>query len=219
MNRLSYFRAGIVALILCGVWAQQSAASVILSLSTHSSEDPFIPASELGATLEFSVTGSELTLAVTNQTTQFNIRQVYFNADDTVSGLTLTSSTKSGWNLRSNINQQPGFNTSADGFGIYSFKLQRTSGSDANPELIMPGQTSTFTMDISGSGFSVISFVNTLSGSPDGSGHIPGFAAAHFVQGDNDDSAWGTTVTSPAVPAPAAGVVLLGLFIGRRRRS
>jgi len=204
------FTAILLFMFSVGVLTTSTSASVVLELSTHSSEDPFIPPEDLSATFDFEVTGNELTLTVTNHTSEFNLRRIFFNADSTVSDLSLTSNDVGNWLLTSNPNQEPGVNTQAGGFGIYSFGVRTIL------DPILPGETGTFTFDITGSGFSAMSFANTLSNDPDGT-HLRGFAAGQFVQGPNDASAFGAIV-----PAPGSAALLLMALIagvtGRRRR-
>jgi hypothetical protein len=126
-----------------------TAGAATITLSDLSSDGT--PAGVLSATLEFTVSDSILTLNVTNDTSapnEYIINQVYFNAGDTIEGLTLTSN--SGWSLLTD--------TAAGGFGVFDFFLDGGTGND--PNLIQPGGTQTFTFGIGGTGpFSDTDFV------------------------------------------------------------
>ena len=121
--------------------ANAAGASIIL-LSTHSSDetDPAL----LSATLDFSVAGNTLTLAVTNDTlgeNSFNINQLYFNGGGGVTGLALDSG-PSGWGLE--------FDEHAAGFGTFGFAL--IGGVGRNVHTVGPGEMVTFIFTIAGPG-------------------------------------------------------------------
>lgn len=179
-------------------------AGTVLTLSDFSSDET--SAEVLDATLAFSVTGSVLTLSVSNETSSpnpFDLSAIYFNATPEVSGLALTGA-PAGWELL--VGQ------SADGFGTYDFALQ--SDLNASSGKIASGDVRDFIFDISGSGpFLETFFTTEFSTIPPG--EIPGLVAAKFVSGPNDDSAFGVTV-----PEPATLVLMLGgmLTVGLRKR-
>lgn len=179
-------------------------AGTVLTLSDFSSDET--SADVLDATLAFSVSGSVLTLSVSNETTSpnpFDLSAIYFNATPEVAGLALTGA-PAGWELL--VVQ------SADGFGTYDFALQ--SDLNADSAKIVSGDTQDFIFDISGSGpFLETFFTTEFSTIPPG--ETPGLAAAKFVSGPNDDSAFGVVV-----PEPATLVLMLGgmLTVGLRKR-
>ena len=186
-------------------FAEPLHAGTVLTLSDFSSDET--SADVLDATLAFSVSGSVLTLSVSNETTSpnpFDLSAIYFNATSEVAGLALTGA-PAGWELL--VVQ------SADGFGTYDFALQ----SDLNAESakIVSGDTQDFIFNISGSGpFLETFFTTEFSTIPPG--ETPGLAAAKFVSGPNDDSAFGVVV-----PEPATLVLMLGgmLTVGLRKRQ
>ena len=178
-------------------------AGTVLTLSDFSSDET--SADVLDATLAFSVSGSVLTLSVSNETTSpnpFDLSAIYFNATSEVAGLALTGA-PAGWELL--VVQ------SADGFGTYDFALQ--SDLNTTSGKIASGDTQDFIFDISGSGPFLETFFTTEFSTilP---GEMPGLVAAKFVSGPNDDSAFGVTV-----PEPATLVLMLGgiLTVGLRR--
>ena len=185
MNAVHRSIVGFVILYLVSV----SSASQII-LSDHSSDET--PASILDATLDFSVSGSVLTLQVTNNTSspnEYDMNAVFFNALDSsnVAGLTLTSPSDGGWDLA--------FNKHAGGFGTFDFRLEGGVGID--PDQIFPGSTETFVFNILGTApFFDTDFTSDLSTIPPGD--MPSFGAAKFVEGPGDDSAYGATAPEPA---------------------
>jgi hypothetical protein len=215
MRRLAF------AAFLATLLAPLPAAAVPIILSSASSDAT--PAADLDATFDFSVLGSVLTLVVTNDTTApddvFNINEIYFNASDTsgVTGLTFTGAMHS---TQGNVmadwgsGMPPGLKTDiqADGFGIFDFGLTNMMG-ETDPSTIWggqdPAQFVTFTFSISGTGpFAPGDFI-----APSSLGYT---AAAKFVNGPGDDSAYG------AIPEPSTGLLLatglIGLAINRRQR-
>jgi hypothetical protein len=215
-------RRVVFTVFLATLLAPLSAAAVSITLSTVSSDTT--PAADLDATFDFSVAGSVLTLVVTNDTTApddvFNINEIYFNASDTsgVTGLTFPGAMHS---VEGNVMADWGSgmpagrktDIMADGFGIFDFGLTNLMG-ETDPSTIWggqdPAQFVTFTFSISGTGpFAPGDFI-----APSSLGYT---AAAKFVNGPGDDSAYG------AVPEPSTGLLLAfglaGLAVGRRRSA
>jgi hypothetical protein len=193
-------RFAVIAALSLGLASTAGASTITLSLAS-SDETPF---GALDATFEFNLTGaSELTLTVTNDTTapdEYNISEVFFNAASHVTGLTLTSATHSvignvftAWNPVET-------NTMVDGFGAFDFGLTDGLG-EPDVNLIGPGEAVDFVFAISGTGpFYTSDFVapNNFSWT----------AAAKFVNGPGDDSAFG------AVPEPTTALLLgAGLLV------
>ena len=156
--------------------------------------------------MDFSVAGQTLTLTVTNNTlapNEFDINRVYFNANDQVGNL-VSSSLPGGWGLD--------FNMNADGFGIFDFELNHGPPAGENHHLINPGQNKVFSFTFDGIGFSVKDFTTEFSAQFDS--NMLMIAAAKFVRGPNDDSAFGGVVPAPG----ALGLLVVAGAIGRRRR-
>ncbi|MFH1747118.1 MAG: PEP-CTERM sorting domain-containing protein [Planctomycetota bacterium] len=196
--------------LLLAVSVAPGASASTITLSKYSSG--MTSPSVLDALLEFSITGggTELTLAVFNDTTapnDFDMNHVFFNVLDTSSatGLVLTSPTI-GWEVI--------LDKHVDGFGQFDICLKDGVGVD--PHKIAPGETGIFTFDIQGTGpFHDTDFSTELTDiSP---GNTPALAAAKFVDGPCGNSAFGAT----DVPEPASLVLAavggLGMLRTRRR--
>jgi hypothetical protein len=194
-------RAALLGLVLLAGSAQ---AGTVLTLSDLSSDEtnPDV----LNATLVFSVLGSELTLAVTNDTPAvggFDIDAVYFNSTSEVQDLVLTPDVP-GWTLV--------HNEAADGFGRFDYALMTASGNDLLD--LAPGESLTFTFEILGNGPFLETCLTTDS-SQIPPGEHPTLAAAKFMSGPGGDSAFGAVI-----PEPHTGLlILIGVgLLGRRKR-
>lgn len=188
-----------------GALAMANAASASMIMLSEMSSDE-TDAGLLNATFDFSVAGNVLSLTVTNTTDnnpfgfEFDINELYFNAPD---GVTLSLVQIPGWQLQTGA--------MADGFGVFDFAL--IDGQGGNPSQITPGESVTFTLNITAGTPGKIDFVSLLSDpQPPMRGAI---IAAKFVNGNGDDSAYGATIPAPGVLALFGAACLVG---GRRRR-
>lgn len=197
MRRCIFVLAGAVS--LCALAAHANAATI--HLSTHSSDET--PPSFFSATLEFSVTGSQMTLAVTNDTAvpfDYRITEVFFNGGSNVTGLSLIGA-PANWSLLTGAQ--------APGFGVFEYSV-RFNGNP--PQAINAGATAFFTFNVTGAGFVAEDFITNFSTIPPG--QMTAIAAAKFQDGPDNDSG-----TGAYVPAPGAAAPLLGLLaIASRRR-
>lgn len=196
-------RISAICLALGVVTGSVGAAEIELSL--FSSDET--PAEWLGALLDFTVSGNELTLTVSNNTDDppaaFEMSEIGFNATDEVTGLSLATGLDD-WTLL--FDQSPGAAHKMDGFGRFDARL--LWGGNQTPT-ILPGEQAVFTFDIEGAGFSDLSFVTDFS-TPDPLSMI---VAGKFIRGPDDDSAFGAT------PEPGALILLAcGSMAAMRRR-
>jgi hypothetical protein len=189
-----------------------SATTIVLSQFSSDETDPSV----LDATLDLGVAGTTLTVTLTNDTTapfEYSIISIAFNSSSDITGLALSSASGSGdgvntgsWSLGSG---------GMDGFGSFDHKL--SGPVDMQPASVLPGETQTFTLTFTCLGTCDMSdFGVELSTVPPG--NIPSLAAAQFVSGPGDDSAFGATVPEPGTVSLLA-LGLAGLAIRARARA
>jgi hypothetical protein len=168
--------------------------------------------------LLFAVVGTTLTLTVTNTGGDFTINELYWNAADNVTGLSLVSATHSVEGDVQSAWSPLGTNKDAGGLGSFDFALMVRGGGN-KASLIEPGEQVVFEFDISGAGpFAMDDFVVANDGGL--------LAAAKFVSGPPDPECAGAIIPTGkcpqgvltedsgygGVPEPAsAWLVLLGL--------
>jgi hypothetical protein len=196
------------------------AATIVLSQASSDETDP----ADLDAVFEFSIVGGDtLSLEIEN-TSDYTINAVFFNGSDDVSSLSLTSvSNGSTWGPATGPQ-----GNKAGGFGTFDFAYV----SDGNTNGIQSGDTVTLLFDITGSCADTLSCTMGDFVGPDTfSSPVPSAflaqAAAKFVQGPGDDSAYGASngegFPPVGVPEPIAGLLLgtglTGLYLSGRRRS
>lgn len=179
-----------------------AANAAMITLSDFASTEGVNP-DILNATMDFSLSGSTLTLTVSNLTADpwgFNMNEVYFNGGDGLTSLT-PSSLPDGWSF--------GTNTQANGYGVFDFSVTRDNGNNDGP-FVTAGNSLVFEFIVGGF-VTENDFISNFSTLP---GDQAGIVAAKFVQGPDDLSSFAI-----AIPAPGAGLLLAaGLLGGRRRR-
>lgn len=185
-----------------------SAGATQVTLSSVSSD--VTPASILDATFDFSVAGMNLTVVVNNDTAApyaFNINEMFFNVSGAVTNVMLTSAVHSAEGNVASDWMTPRTDWMVDGFGEFDHGLTNRAGEN-DPSIIGPAEYVTFVFGISGTGpLTDADFIQ-----PNANGYL---AAAKFVNGPGDDSAWGT------VPEPSTALLLASglLLLGGQRRS
>lgn len=206
----------VLALCFCAV----PAMATMIVLSTEVSDGVAPPNVDfLDATLTFEVINGVLELTVANNThlnegNEFSIDSIYFNAPDElddVDGLDLTrvdGGQFGQWNS--------GTMYSEDGYNVNSFARFDMQITNSGQHVIDPGETFIFTFAINGPGtYTGASFSSLLSINEPGEGGDPMFAAAHFVQGPGDNSAYGAT--NVPEPTTIALLALGGLWFRKRK--
>lgn len=180
--------ASIAGLALAG-----AASANVINLSDLSSDGGIDPA-DLSGTIEFTLTGNQLSIVVTNNTANFTISEFLFNAPDDV---TLSFAGLPGWSMFED--------TVAGPFGTFDFALIDGVGGDQNQ--VFPGESVKFDFTVL-TGDPVKSDFTTLFSA----GGIGALGAAKFRKE-------GFFVFGAAIPGPA-GLALLGVAgaFGRRRR-
>jgi len=178
-----------------------AAPASIIFLSNVSSDET--DAALLSASMAFSISGTTLTLTVTNNTADpnaYHMNELYFNAPDDV---TLSFNGVVGWTMLTD--------QSANGFGTFDFALIDGTGNDKDQ--IAPAESVDFTFAILSGTPTMDDFVTLFSTLPPGD--MAARVAAKFVRGPGDDSAFGANIPAPGVLALLGAASLAG---GRRRR-
>ena len=205
--------------VLFAVAGPTQGATIILSDLASDGATPPSP-TVLDATFDFTLSSNLLeddpilTFSVHNQTTvpdEFDINELYFNAPDNVTGMSVISG-GTGWTL--DLDNAPGGGFNVNGFGMYDVAMVDGVGGD--PHEIIPGEIHVFEIQLSGAGpIADIGFVSEFTEIDPGFGGTPTLVAAKFVSGPGDASAYGATIPEPG---SLAMLVLGGLMLLRRRR-
>jgi hypothetical protein len=194
-----------------------SAGATLIQLSEMSSDST--PASALSALVEISVSGTELTIEIENQS-QYAIVDFYFNASSDVSVVSLNSveiasvDQTASWADEVDLTAA-GFG--ADGFGLYDVHVFNTDPLSATTQIEI-GQTGTFAFTVN-AGLDMLDFVELSTVPP---GESQKLFAAKFQAGPGGDSAFGGAAS--VVPEPSAPVLFgVGCLVAgtalRRRAS
>ena len=208
--------------VLFAVAGPTQGATILLSSLSSDGASPPDPA-VLKATFDFTLSSTLLeddpilTFSVHNRTTapnEFDMNELYFNAPDNVTGMSVISG-GTGWTLDLDNAPLGGFNV--NGFGMYDVAMVDGVGGD--PHEIMPGETHVFEIQLSGAGpVTDIGFVSEFTEIDPGMGGTQTVVAAKFVSGPGDASAYGAQDVPVPEPGSLAMLVLGGLMLLRRRR-
>ena len=175
------------------------------------SSDPAVFLEELAASLDFSVDGSTLTLSVSNDSASLDIVGFFFNAGAGISGLSLSSGPNK-WKLQ-DVDDK-GDPTDAGVFGEFDY-IVWVKGKDADKELLAPGESAVFVIDIEGAGpFSDSDFLGT--GSAIEGDEFSAIVAATF--GVGKDSPIGAVHAPEPTTGALLGMGLCALAAHRARR-
>jgi len=186
---------------LIAAWPVQARAAVVLDFSDRSSDET--PASVLNAVVSFATSGNQLLIDI-NNLSNYDIAQLYFNADPTLTALAFTGPTS--WKV-----QGTGRTTTyaADGMGSFNFVID--FGKPAT--WLDPGTITSLSLTMSGT-TSDAGFLNLSTIPP---GQYQEMSVLKFQSGPNDDSAFGGTST--VVPEPATLLLVgSGIALAARRR-
>lgn len=187
-------------------------ASIITLSDVVSAEygDPQVEdlVAEFHFTLDSGTLPATLTFVVDNRTDEtvgYDMSELYFNVP---SNVTDVYDGTTGWEVNF---LEDGYR--ANGFGYYDVFLVDGVGGD--PHQILPGDVTTFTFTLEGSGpISDTDFITEFTSIP--TGDTPTLVAAKFVNGPGDNSGYGA-----AVPEPTTLLLVLtggaGLASLRRR--
>jgi len=222
--RLSLLSIVVLLVILC-VFGVQPAQATLVTLSTHSS-DSAVAASELDATLAFSVVGTTLDLVVSNETglggeMAFAVSQIYFNCPDSlddVDGLLLAGVVGSDPSAFSQWKKDTSYSENAynaDGFGRFDMRV-----TDGGQHVIEAGESYTFTFSISGTQtYTDADFGTLMSDTSPPSGGTEMLAAISFTQGGPSGDIGALGATNVPEPATICLLALGGLMLRRRKRA
>jgi len=218
---------GTMVACLLVAWAvpQALGTPIVLTLSSHSSEPGTVPVTLLDADAAYSVVADVLTLTVANENDVGGlvVNQVFFNATDNVTALSLRTASHSEegdvtnkWNFDFIQGGGPGGGDhQVDGFGLFDAYL--IDGNPNNKWTIGPQESVVFIIDITaGSGtYATTDFTTDLSNQVDH--HELMLVAAKFADGANE-SAYGGFVPEPASIC-LLSLGALALLRSRRRRK
>ena len=180
-------RGFVRALALLGAaLVARATAATTLPLSDLSNDAT--PAGDLGGAMDFSVSGTTLTLTVSNLTSfvkHYEVNRAAFNARSNVTGLDLAPGE---WRFSGA--------TSVPGFGVFDYAVEPKPGIDP----LFPQESIVIVFEISGAGpFADSDFADAQSAP--GTGETSVRAAESFIHGPGNDSAWGAAAGEPLTGA------------------
>lgn len=213
--------SGLFALVLGFLVIPSTALATPITLSNASSNELLILAVDMQAAISFSVSGSELTVDVTNNAMggaePLSISEIYFNAGSAVTGLTLISApthSTLGTMLWSGVD-----GAGAQTFGVFDFSLKAErvgQGQSKETGSVDAGQVVSFLFAITGVGVTASDFGVHLSTVV--AGETAAMGAALFKGAAVE--AYGAQIVT-VIPEPGTSLLLgLGLMgLARQRRG
>jgi hypothetical protein len=207
------FLGSVVAALLLVVPAGASTisdAEIRLSEMSSEQEEGGTPPNVLNAVVKFTVVDSTLTLDV-NNTSNYDIVDLYFNSSDYISNLSIIPPTHADWRL--------GGHRKAGGLGTYDHHVTVTGNFNKSSATIQDGTWASLVFSFDCVDVDVCSVLDFAAINGDKGKAL----AAKFVNGgdafgDPDDSAFGASPSH--MPEPGTGALLgLGLVaLARARR-
>jgi hypothetical protein len=208
-----WFRVLVVVGLL---WVGGSAGATPVTLSSLSSDAT--PVSALGATYDFTVTGTQLKLTVTNSS-QYSIVAIFFNDTNDVADLTLTGiqGSSEDWLFR-----QTGEFMSTPSFGTFDYALHTPLWRNQNLEGVGPGDIVTFLFDVDCAG-TLVCDASDFANATSFNGPVAVNVVGRFIRGpEGSTNPFGAgTQVGGQIPEPGTALLmaagLAGLAIRRRR--
>jgi hypothetical protein len=184
-SRARHLAARLLALVAltatCALAAPAHAATQ-LTFSTKSSDAT--PAAALAATATFNVVGNQLQIAI-NNTSAYEIADLYFNADPTLTGLALVGG-DAAWSVTGGAVQAQ----NAGGFGDYNYRVDFGNG-----QTFLGNGVTNLLFNMTGA-TTEAGIAGTYGANPSNNANLA-LAVMKFQSGPGDDSAFGATDQTP----------------------
>lgn len=200
------------------LFSATTAGATTVGLSSHSSDST--PAELLDATYDFTVTGNQLRLQVSNLTTganQFDIVSIFFNDTNDIASLDLVGVQGTGedWVFRDG-----GKWPSTSAFGSFDYSLHVPVWRNNELEGVGPGDVVTFLFNFTCAG-ALTCDASDFANAGSVGGPMSVLAAGRFIRGPEGATPFGAGTQIITVPEPATALLLAAGLIASalRRRS